>query len=328
MKAEIIVCCEKGYLENTSKLLVYSIRNFGGIIKDSPIYAYRPREGAHLEQSTLDYFAENDVTYVPDVLNAEFPDYPFANKVLACAHREARTDADVLVFLDSDTIFMHSPDAFAELKDGEVLVRPVDKKNIATTPDFEGPTGEYWRELWGMYDIQERPAVRTTIDNKEILAYYNAGLIVVRTSDKLFATWKDIFLNVMRKGMKPKSLFFTDQCTLTTAIWSRGIKVKLADPYYNTPIHTMHVCKNPDYKVHDISKVVHAHYHKVFQNIAGANPFYNEFERFPQGRLLNRKIEDFGLIIKKSAVRYYLSKAKWFVLKLPKRLKRRMATRK
>lgn len=33
-------------------------------------------------------------------LNQEYPYYPFANKIFACAHREQNTSADILIFLD------------------------------------------------------------------------------------------------------------------------------------------------------------------------------------------------------------------------------------
>lgn len=322
MNADILICCEKGYLENTAKLLIYSIRNFGGIIKDAPIYSYRPREGAHLDQSTLDYFAENNVTYVPDVLNSEFPDYPLANKPLVCAHREVNTTADTLIFLDSDTMFFHSPKIFATLNDGEVLVRPVDRRNIGTTIDFAGETGSYWRELWEMAGIEERPEVRTTVGNEPILAYYNSGLIVTRTANGLMNHWKDLFVRVMRKAMKPRKMFFTEQSTYAAAIWSKGLKTKHFDAYYNCPIHNIQQCKHPDYVVHNLGKIVHAHYHKLFHNVAGVNPLYNEFEHFPEGRLINRKVHDFDLIVKQSAVRDYLRRARRSLKRLRKRVQK------
>ena len=43
-KIEIVICTEKGYLESMSKLLVASLREFGGEFKDVPIFSYQPRK--------------------------------------------------------------------------------------------------------------------------------------------------------------------------------------------------------------------------------------------------------------------------------------------
>ena len=209
MRVEFILCCEKGYLENTSRLLIDSIRTFGGAYKDSAIYVYRPRMGPEVSAETRDFFERHHVAYIAEELNSAYPTYALANKVAACAHREQHTAADVLVFVDSDTFFLRPPDVLATLAEGEVLLRPVDYKHVGVPADFSGPTGPYWRELWQLADIQLRPTVRTTMDNEEILAYYNSGLVATNTVNGLFSHWNILFDEVMRRGLKPGDIFFT-----------------------------------------------------------------------------------------------------------------------
>lgn len=44
-KIEIVICTEgNDYLEPMSKLLVASLREFGGEFKDIPIFSYQPRK--------------------------------------------------------------------------------------------------------------------------------------------------------------------------------------------------------------------------------------------------------------------------------------------
>ena len=135
MKIEIIICCENGYLESMSKLLIFSIREFGGIISDSQIYCYKPRKGDPLENTTLDFFEKNQVNYFDDPININYDEYALANKPYSCAHREYNSNADLLIFIDSDTYFLGSPNIFNDLSEGELFLRPVHSTNIGSNID-------------------------------------------------------------------------------------------------------------------------------------------------------------------------------------------------
>lgn len=53
----------------------------------------------------MNFFERNQVEYVDLELSQDFSDYPLANKPLVCAHREQNTNAEILIFLDSDVLF-------------------------------------------------------------------------------------------------------------------------------------------------------------------------------------------------------------------------------
>jgi len=325
MKIEVIICCERGYLEGMAKLLVYSIRNFGGVIKNAPIYSYRPREGDELSDSTLAFFKDNDVHYIPEVLNTAYTDYPLANKPLSCAHRERHSDADTLVFIDTDTFFLQSPDEFVSIQDGEVMLRPVDRRNIGTTPKFEGQKGRYWKEMYEMFGVERLNTIKTTVGNNEIVEYYNSGLIVTKRANGLFAKWKENFERVMQRGIKPKGMFFVEQSVFSATVAALDLNVVPFSKEYNCPVHNIEQSQNPNYQIKSMQQVVHAHYHKMFRNISGVNPLYNEFEKFANGRIINLKIEEYGVIVKISKVRYYLSRTKRLVTKSLKSLMQKRA---
>jgi len=105
LNAEIIICTEKGDLERMAKLLIWSLREFGGKFSNVPIYSYQPRKGHEVSGETMRFFENYEVELVDICFNQEYSHYPLANKIFACAHREQNTSADTLIFLDTDIFF-------------------------------------------------------------------------------------------------------------------------------------------------------------------------------------------------------------------------------
>lgn len=152
-KIEIVICTEGvGYLESQSKLLISSLREFGGKFKDLPIFSYQPRKKFKVSQETIAFFEENNVEYVDIELNKDFCDYPFANKILASHHREINTNAEILIFLDSDVFFLNEPKEFPDFGSCNVILRPVDMKNIGVE-NSEDKNATYWNNLYKLLSL-------------------------------------------------------------------------------------------------------------------------------------------------------------------------------
>ncbi len=302
MKIEIIICTEAGYLEAQSKLLVYSIRTFGGILADADIYSYKPRKG-NISDSTIDFFKKYDVNYVDIELNSEFPKYPLANKPLVCAHRESISDADILIFLDGDTFFMNSPDFIKDMKQGELFMRPVDKINVGSDKLFLNENGYYWKELYQRFGIKKEnhKTIFTSVDNTEILEYYNSGMIISSNNDGLFQNWASNFKKIMDLNLMPsKGLFFVEQSVLSATISAMNLQVQFIPKEFNCPLHLLKECQNKDFNVEDISRVGHVHYHKKLVNPRGINPYYNDLNKFERGKIINQKIVEFDVLRKEN----------------------------
>jgi hypothetical protein len=123
-----IACTEPGNLENQSSLLFRSIRTFGGAFRNAPIHSFQPRGGDSLNSETLKLFGELDVIHHEEELNTDFTRFPQTNKVFACAWAEKNLREDLLVFLDSDTVFLNEPEELI-LPDGcHAAVCPVETK--------------------------------------------------------------------------------------------------------------------------------------------------------------------------------------------------------
>src|SRR5262245_23740879 len=99
-----VFCVEAGPLEPKARLLAESIRQWGGSLSGTPIFAYQPRGGEGLSSRTRACFEELDVQHRAGQFNTEHSDNPWANKIHACAHLAARTDAEIIAFFDTDTV--------------------------------------------------------------------------------------------------------------------------------------------------------------------------------------------------------------------------------
>jgi hypothetical protein len=126
MRLAFIACIEKGYLEGQALLLRRSIRKFAGRYSDAPIYTFQPRHGTEITQASLTELAELGVSHSSILLNSEHHANAYANKVFVSAYAEERLPEDILVFVDSDTVFVGEPVAFAFSCGIDAAVCPAD----------------------------------------------------------------------------------------------------------------------------------------------------------------------------------------------------------
>lgn len=286
MTLAFLACVEPGNLENQGLLLFRSIRRFGGRFADAPIYSFQPRSGGPLRAETLRTMDELGVCHRTEVLNGRFPDYPISNKVFVSSWAEAHLDEDVLVFCDSDTIFVGEPQAL-ELDQG-VAVRPVDHRNRGS----KGPGSRedpYWRRLYEICGITAEPYVSTAIEGERIRAFWNAGLVAARRTTGLFHAWERDFLQLMDAGHLPGGqITFMDQLALAATLAREPGLVRQLDARYNYALPKRSVMRAPerDYQLEDL---IHVHYHRWFNKpgFLGSlrpplerDPIYGWLERF------------------------------------------------
>lgn len=293
-KIEIVICTEgSGYLESMSKLLISSLREFGGKFSDVPIFSYQPRKNFKISQETIAFFEKNNVEYVELELNKYFCDYPFANKPLACSHREKNTKAEILIFLDSDVLFLNEPKEFADFGDADVILRPVDMKNIGVE-NSEDKNAIYWDNLYKLLNVKVLRNVLTTVTTTSIWEYYNSGHIVTLTKNNLFRTWNENFIKTMDSGIIPDDgLSFVEQSVFSATVSQMELKVKNFAKEYNYPIHIENEIINSDYIVNDFDSLVSIHYHDLFKkrNINTAHSIMEKLSQTAKGRRINELIK-------------------------------------
>ena len=171
-----VACIERGVLEAQALLLFESIRRYTDRFKECAIYALSPRAGHEITIDTRRKLDDLHVHYIDTILNSECREYGSANRVAAAAHIEAPRRHEILVILDSDTLFLREPCEFLLAPDIDVALRPVDIKGMCTDGPQDG-FDIYWQALCRCcgVDYDEIPWSETSIDRHRIKASYNGG---------------------------------------------------------------------------------------------------------------------------------------------------------
>ena len=317
---EFIMCVERGYFEKQAKLLVSSIRLFGGSYADAPIHCYQPRKGFEVAKETVSFLEKYGVFFNNTCLNKEYATFKFANKTIICAYHEQRSTADVLIYLDCDSLLLNDPIDLLNFDKDEVMVRPEDAKGHGTNPDMTDKHAQQWREMYGFLKIDNYPGVKTVMDYEDTLAYYNAGQIIVPRTCGLFTQWNKNFLRALDERLFRKSyLIMSDQMMLSATIVQMALKVRSQFAGFNFPLNlrAFDEIKNPLYQRDSIVDLALFHYHKIF--LRGYNPVLEEFSGFEKGRQVNQLVEELELTHFKNSLkmklrhrlRKYLSQLKY-----------------
>src|SRR5258707_857494 len=164
-----VACIEGGVLETQALLLFESIRQYAGRFRDCPIYALSPRAGFDITEGARDKLDELRVNYIDVIHNTECREYGSANRVAAAAYIEEKHPHEILVILDSDTLFLREPARILLSPDVDVAVRPVDLKGMCTGGSAD-PFDSYWRDLCRCcgVDYEAIPWTESFVDRQRI----------------------------------------------------------------------------------------------------------------------------------------------------------------
>ncbi len=262
-KVAILICTEPGDLECMSQMLVKSIRQFGGVLKDVEIYSMQPRDSGCLSKLTHEVFDEYGVVHECRLLNEKYPDYGLANKVVTCDYFARQLSSDYLLFLDSDQVVFNDLTAVLAEPLADVRIRPVNKKVAGTDGDDKNLA--YWQQLYTLCGVKEHGFVRTSTDHQKIWTYYNSGLVLAKRTSGVFERWKENFDKVMDKNLMPDhGLFFVEQSTLSATISSMELTVEELPYSYNYSPHG-HLNLSGPYRRLTLDEIHTFHYHKLFK---------------------------------------------------------------
>jgi hypothetical protein len=178
--------------EVQSLLLARSLRHFGGVLAELPIWIYYP-EDKPLQGPALEVLEDLDIHLIPFPIDEDIQRFPFAGKTLAAAVAEEHAEKEGVILAWHDrTGFIHqAPFDFILPADIAFAFRPTDIANIGAPLD--GPLPEFWQKYLAHFslEVKDLPPITTAIDQKELRLYVNAGLLVVRPEKRLLRTWAD-----------------------------------------------------------------------------------------------------------------------------------------
>lgn len=290
----IIIITEKGRLEAQSKMLVESIRQFGGRFKDVPIYSYQPRKGFDVSKKTLVFFEKHQVNHIDIPLNLNHIDYPLANKIYVCAYAEQQLDSEIIVFMDSDSVMWQEPTAFYELGDFDVAMTPVFRK-IGLAVNESDENYRYWKKMQAVFDFPLNQYTQTIVDNQRVLAYYNSGLMIAKRSADFFQSALDNFERLIREDASFFKTRFLEQSNFSATALQSNFKLKQLEKGYNYPLkHHGHV-QNPSYRVGTLDDIITGHYTVLFKKAGWKNPLKGKLIEGEKGEWFRQKVMEYGI---------------------------------
>ena len=256
--------------------LVESVRAFAGKFKNAPVWVYIPTDllnkYARLEDKIAALGAGTKTSRAPE----QSLRYYFARKVFAAgkAETEAEGNADILVWMDEDTIILAEPEDF-NLKNGiSFAYRPVMHNRSGSL--YSEPPGAFWSRIYEKLKIDENalfPMV-TPADRQTIRVYFNAGLLVVRPEQRILRRWGEDFTTLYSDSVLAdmcdndiEKKIFIHQTALVGAVLNKLKKeemIELSDRY-NYPIF-FHRQYEAEKEFGSIENIVTLRYDVYFRN--------------------------------------------------------------
>jgi hypothetical protein len=188
--------------ERESILLARSLRTFGGELANHPLWLMMPENLEQVSETTLQALGELGVQVHRFEVLEEALKFPFGGKVYAAAAAEslASDQADILVWMDSDTVFAGEPAEFLLGEKVNFGYRPVMLKNISSL--YADPVDAFWSFIFEGCGtpVEKIPPMITTVDAVRIRPQYNAGIMCLRPQKELLRTWRDNFGKLYQKS--------------------------------------------------------------------------------------------------------------------------------
>jgi len=225
------------------KVLIRSLRRFGGEYRSIPIYIY-----TSLDQQQLDIESNATEKVIPYKLEEPFHSYPFAYKVIAISDISNRIKIipDRIIWLDPSSMILKPPELFNIKNDYLIGIRPVHIKNVGI--EIEEEINDYWKAIYSLLtmDHSKLPSMRTYVDKKVILPYFNCGIYVIDSNNEMLKFWWDTFEKLVEDAFFQNNIckgniqrIFLHQCIFSALIckYIPYERIRIFPPEYGYPLH-------------------------------------------------------------------------------------------
>ncbi len=175
--------------------LARSIRTFGGELSFNPIWMLSRRSEDELPEETRQELYAVGARLIGYDMDPEEAKFPFAAYVMAASLAEglAQGESSFLAVMATDTLIVQPPTRLI-LPGGKSLgCCPVHLKLLGS--GYNLAVDEYWGLVYRACRVQEERIfnVQTVVDEQDVRAYFNSGLLVVRPERGLLRAWKAEF---------------------------------------------------------------------------------------------------------------------------------------
>jgi len=168
-----------------------SLRTFGGRFSDAPLLLFIPNDLKVGDEQTLGRLQSLGVTLKTSSTPEKAKWFYYAGKVHAAGEAEAIVDgeADVLVWLDEDTVLLDEPSDFELAEDFDFAYVPVMHNRSGSL--LAQPPDAFWSRIYELLSITDDVLfpMLTPADKQTIRAYFHVGLMVVRPKKGILRKW-------------------------------------------------------------------------------------------------------------------------------------------
>ena len=224
-----------------ARMLIESIRAFGGDLRHCPIWLYE----ADPERAPCQDLVEKGV----EVLALSLPDtvkgYYFADKVFACAKAEEMAESGVqsLIWIDPTCLIIRPPVLYDLGRVFDAAVRPVHIKNVGilSTEPLDG----FWKGVCDVVEVQDiKTTVETFVDMQRIRSYFNSHAFAINPFKGLMGQWFACFEALVRDEAYQRAFcgddyhqVFLHQAVLSALLVTKleAQRVRILPPDYNYP---------------------------------------------------------------------------------------------
>jgi hypothetical protein len=230
-----------------ARLLIDSIRSFGGDWRDCPIWLFEtlsPLGHSPAAQSSWASLESADIKVVPLNVPDALRRYEFGDKVYACAQAEAMAaNVQSLIWADPGVLFIQPPRLFDLGASLDAAVRPVHIRNVGLLAT--DPLDGYWQKVYQTVGVQDvSVTVDSFVDAQHLRAYFNTHAFAVNPSAGLLRQWLECFEVLVGDQayqsaccQDERHQVFLHQAVLSALIAARldSQRVRILPPVYNYP---------------------------------------------------------------------------------------------
>jgi hypothetical protein len=173
-----------------TRLLIQSLRAFGGELRNCPVWVYVPDGSA---VTTSDFKGLKTEIYpldIPDTVR----NYWFARKVCTCtqAERAATQDIHSLIWAGYDCLIIQAPVLLQLRTEYDAAFRPVHGRNVGL-PVCE-PLNDFWQAIYERIKLPESTlSVESYVDCQQLRAYFNSHIFSWNPRIGLGQCWFEVF---------------------------------------------------------------------------------------------------------------------------------------
>ncbi len=178
--------------EAAVRLLIDSLRCFGGELANSPVWIFTEQPQ---EMRGLGFAPENVLTrIIPLMVPSSISAFPFGRKVAACAQAEQLVPAGTrsLIWIDPSCLIVQSPMLFDLGEAFDAAFRPVHVRNVGLLSTK--PLDAFWQGIYNTLGLKDIPTTVTSfVDNQILRTYFNTHAFAINPSLGLMHRWHGLF---------------------------------------------------------------------------------------------------------------------------------------